>query len=269
MSTCKKLAEQYATESGIAIPPITASVEEKQNWLLISEWGCIPPGTTTVLTSPACKDQNDKQSDSTNVTVRPPMLNYLQESGFLHWVNQRGMQCINGMVGRFYGLNTNTGTSNSPGPSVSPPNSRCWGACYLATTESSMCFECVKEVLLADPSVCPALDMHNPANENMVRDSIGCHECIANQSKFIQSASSPPNTPDLNAMMNNIWKCITGTVPKSLSDVDIIVIVIISVFVSAVAITLGLYFGYFHPKIVKSEATRLKLLQAGLNPTDY
>jgi len=269
MSSCRQLAERYASETGNPIPASDANTEVKQNWLLTSNWGCIPPGQTEVLPSVRCFTENDKDDNKTNVAVRPPVLNYLQETGFLHWVNQRGLQCINRMVGTFYGLNTATGLANRPGPSISPPDVQCWGACFQATTASDMCFECVKETLLANPTICPQLDMTNPANENMVRDSIACHECIALQSSFIPLQNAPAATPDQEAMTNNVWRCITGTVPKRLSTQDIIIIVVVSVFIVTIALTLGIYYGYFHPKILKRETRRIQLESKGLNPDDY
>jgi len=285
MPSCKGLAERYAAEENKPIPPSNASQEVKNNWLLIEEWGCIPPGTTEFITRDLClpdpptgpkirpgmNDPDPPPPPASNLGSRPPVLNVYRESGFLAWVNERGLQCINRIVGNFYGLNTETGQANRPGPSTTPPDSQCWGACYNATTDSEMCFECIKTILTNDPSRCPAISATNPADENLIRDSISCHECIGSQAAFIQSQAqdAAPETPDLDAMTENVWRCVTGTVKPGLSETVIILIVVLVVFIAAVALTLGLYFGYFHPKILKSEARRLQLAQAGLKPDDF
>jgi hypothetical protein len=281
MTSCKNLAERYAKETSIPIPASNADTQLRLDWLLTSEWGCIPPGSSSVNDF---KDQawclvnnNPKPSDvqepngsrvQSTLATRPPYLNYLKEEGFLHWVNQRGLQCINRIVGNFFGLNPQTGLSNAPGPSISFPDSQCWGACYNATTSSEMCFECVNSVLSSNPSLCPQINTANPDDENLIKDSISCHECIGTQSTFIpsQNPSDPPLTPNSTAMVNNMWACITGTVAAPISTSLIVILVVSGVFLLTLALTLGLYYGYFHPRILKKQAREKELEKAGIDP---
>lgn len=274
MSSCKGLAERYASETGKAIPSSDASFDTKNNWLYTQEWKCILPGTTKVLDHDQCMLENDRKPPDrpkSDLATRPPVYNYLEEDGFLAWVNERGLKCINGIVGNYYGLNTKTGNSNTPGPSVSPPNSQCWGTCFKATSDSETCFECINQVLLDDPTRCPSINPKNPDDQTLMRDAVSCHECVGIQGGFIQSkaANAKPGDPDLDAMLTQIWRCITGKVGGGFSSTDIIVVVVASVFVLAVAITLGLYFGYFHPRIVASQQKKAKFQSLGLRESDY
>ncbi len=270
MSTCKQLAERYATEENKPIPPRTASFEEKQAWLYTAKWGCIPPGESAFVEGlDACKEVNDRPAPtagSSNLASRPPVLNKLQESGFLHWVNQRGYQCINRLTGTFYGLDEKTGLAKVPGPDQSNVDSKCWGACYQATSASDMCVECVVQQLTDDSSLCPQIDVSDSKNDFLIKEAIACHECIGTQNRFEQKAGSPAGTADLEKMQDRVWDCLTGSVRAPLSTADLVLIIVGAVFVATVAVTLGVYFGVIRPRAKRHMAEQEVLRQKGIDP---
>jgi len=260
--TCKHLAQRYAKELSSAIPASNAATSTREDWLLTQEWGCYINGFTGFQTSPTCEDENDPDVDTgsniSTLNVRPPMLNSLKEEGFLDWVNQRGMQCVNKIIGNFYGLDESTGLAKQPSRTEAGPTPQCWGVCYKATTESSMCFECIKNVLLTQPSLCPSINAASSADDSLLHDCIECHECMGLQGKFVPLASSP-TLPNNDAMVNNAWKCITGDVGSRLSRTDWIIIIVVLSVVVILAIALGVYYGYVHPRIVAANKRWLEL----------
>lgn len=279
-TSCQALARRYAQESGQPIPLSSDPTAVRSDWLLTQTWGCILPGGTFPADfhpqDPAnplndfCHVNNNpgKSSSGQTALTRPPVYNYLKEDGFLHWVNQRGLQCVNRIVGNFYGFNSQTGSANVPSVSIAPPDSQCWGACFQVTSDSDMCFECINQTLLANPSLCPQLDPSHPDDETLIRDAVNCHECIGGQGTFIPAAPDQPLTPDETAMVNNMWRCVVGEVKPGLTTADLVVIAVVGVFVVVIAVVLGLYYGYFHPKIVKQEQQRRQLMAAGYSPDE-
>lgn len=273
VSSCALLARRYVAEGGPAIPVAEAPTAVRSDWLLTQTWGCIPPGRTLADFSAdpkVCQATNDPPPPPTTTTTttstaltRPPMFNYLQEAGFLHWVNQRGLQCVNRIVGNFYGLNLATGNANTPGVSVSPPDSQCWGACFQVTSASDTCFECVNQTLTAHPDLCPQLDPTHPDDENLIRDAVNCHECIGTQGTL-----APATSVNETALVNHMWQCVVGEVRAPLSTADLVTVVLIAVFVAVLATVLGVYYGYFHPRIVRKEQQRRQLLAAGFAPDE-
>jgi hypothetical protein len=250
MLTCKALAERYSQETNIPIPPNSASGDEKGVWLLTEQWGCLIPGVDGFVADQAeCKSRLDVVPTDGNYK---PYLNYLQQEGFLAWVNERGLKCVNGIMGNYYGLDQNTGSAKIPSVSVSQPESQCWGACWNVTTQSEMCFECINQVLTANPSMCPSIDVTNESDETLIRDAIACHNCISVKGTFVPTPDSSV-TLDQAAQANNMWACITGTVSEGLSTIDIIVIVCVSIFVFALVLTLGLWFGVFKKRLEKQQ----------------
>lgn len=268
-TSCAALAQRYAQETHVPIPLPTDPVDARSAWLLTQTWGCIPPGGTLSdfnADPNYCQKYNDPPpppQPASNALVRPPMFNYLKEEGFLHWVNQRGLQCVNRIVGNFYGLNLDTGNANTPSVSVSPPDSQCWGACFQVTSNSDMCFECVNQTLLANPSLCPQLDPSQPEDETLIRDAVNCHECIGGQGSLV-----PVTSANEAALVDHMWQCITGEVKPALTTAEIVALALVGVFLVTLAVVLGLYYGYFHPKIVRQEKQRRQLMAAGLSPDD-
>jgi len=278
MSSCQKLAQRYVKETGKSIPAETADYITKSNWLYVQQWGCILPGDATKTfhkndqfdLNGFCYQTNNNSppaAPASSLKQRPPVLNSLQETGFLAWANQRGLQCINRIVGNFYGLNTDTGLVNAPGPSITPPQNQCWGACQNVTTNSTMCFQCINQVLLANPSLCP-INPNNPDDENLIADSISCHNCVGLQGSFVQMANKTPGTPDDNAIINNMWVCITSGLSAPLSATVIVLIAIFAVMIITTAVILGVYFGYIVPRNKNRQQERDELLQRGISPDE-
>jgi hypothetical protein len=273
-SSCQKLADRYVAETGKTIPAANAPLQERSDWFLTQQWGCILPGETVADFHPrtssdpatdfCLKNNNAEKSTvgTSNALVRPPVYNYLKEDGFLDWVNQRGMKCINKIVGNFYGLNTATGNVNAPGPSITPPDSQCWGACFEVTSTSEMCFECVNQTLTQNPSLCPAIDISKPDDQELVRDAVNCHECIGTQG-ITNSVGATNET-----VIDNMTKCLNGTIHPPLSTADIVSIVIGAIFIMVIIIVLAVYYGLIHPKILKQEQERIKVMAAGYSPDE-
>jgi len=268
MSTCRALAERYASETGNQIPTSDASTDIKQAWLLTQEWGCLNSTTGNYETGTTCIENNNAQypinSSESTLPNRAPVFNYLKEDGFLAWVNTRGFQCVNRIIGNFYGLNYKTGNLNQPGPSVTPPQPQCYLACQNFTSDSTICLECVNQVLTTNPSLCPDVNTTNPQDESLIQDSIACHECIGLQASEL-SVDPTPTQEQQDAVINSMWDCITGTVSTPLSLGAIIGIIVAVIVVVVTALILGIYFGVIEPKLKKKEKEESQLKAAGVN----
>lgn len=278
MSTCKSLAARYTKEvpilpdkSANVIPAVDATYDEKDKWMLISRWGClVPPATVPNMNREDCIANEPPNDPNVTVNQRRPALNYLQESGFLSWVNDRGLKCVNKITGTYYGMNMATGLANTPGPTTSPLKSQCAGACRSVTADSAMCFECINQVLATDPSICDnAVNPNNPDDINLIQQAVSCHTCIASQGEFIplQPVTSPAK-PNNTAIMNNMFQCVTGTLAEPLSITIIAIIVIVVVVAVTVAIVLGVYFGVIQPKLKKKHMEDQQLRDKGYDPDD-
>jgi hypothetical protein len=275
MATCQNLANRYAQETGIQTPDAGAPINpDRADWLLTQTWACQykdDDGKLVESTDPAiCSSrvvsipptQNQNVTESTGV---PRTI--LEESGFLDWVNQRGMGCINKVTGI---VNThpygNGVPYTEPGLYVPYPKAKCASACYNVTAEQDTCFECVKNAL-EDPSnnmttLCPALyngDTIKSVDTGLMKESLGCHTCIAENSTNLTVATSTVasnGNVNLGAEynpdgFNRIWGCITGNVSQPLSTGAIIGIIIGSLVLAA-ALAVGLYF------LIKKELAKKK-----------
>lgn len=258
MSSCQSLAQRYAAETNNPIPPRSATTEIKSNWLLKQTWGCKLPNGTFLDNQQQCFEELGNQPNDQDYK---PFINFLQEEGFLAWVNDRGLKCINRIVGRFYGFNEKTGTSNEPSPTVTPPDSQCWGACYNATENSEMCFECVKQVLQSTPSLCPQINVNDPQDDNLLKDSITCFDCISLSGGFVSIPNTSPVQPDNDAIIDNLWNCVTGSLPNTLNTTDIILIVLGSIFILSALIFVGVWYGVLRKKVLQDKAQDLALTQ--------
>ena len=282
MSTCKQLAARY-TEQNTArvIPDPTDDYQKRADWLYQSQWGCMVPGLTEFKADDSppdkpktgwCYANNNKKPPAIGQTAdgystlgqRPPVLNVLKESGFLAWVNERSMKCINKITGKFYGLNMQTGLVNAPNFDTPAPPVNCAGACQAVDFNSTMCFECIAQVLEDDPTQCPELSAE-PDTRELMAEGLSCMSCIGNQSGFIAKAD---HTADDEAMLKQAYQCLTSTVSTGLSLEVIMAIVLGSVMVLTVIITLMVYFLHIAPRLKKHQVERQAILAKGVDPDD-
>ena len=249
---CKKLAAKYAANH-TPIPSSDTDIQTRMDWLLTQEWGCVQNGTE-YYDSTICDDTDDRNLSHHLSKTR------LKEAGFLHWVNTRGMQCINKLTGVINTLPVDQhGHYQIPGKDVAYPETYCSGPCYNANPDSDSCFECVKKTLentdLRVGDLCPDLyDGSNKVDVDLMKESLECHSCIAQKSKNLQISTvvHDPNcktrtstnaevsihggcdtyTTTVNPVaFENIWGCITGDFPVVWSTGGIIGVVILCLLV--------------------------------------
>jgi hypothetical protein len=231
--TCVQLANQYANETGMTIPPTNQSVDVRAAWLLTQEFGCILPDGSISYDSKVCA--------TTTVFVSPVLIEglpktQLKEDGFLAWVNSRGLQCINKLNGIF------VDNQSIPSRTIAQPMTYCVAACYNVLPNQSTCFECIKQTLenpenkLQD--ACP--DLYNGititnVDTNLINESVTCHSCIANNSNNLtvgtQTTDATTGAVTYGSAYNPVafetmWGCLTGSFPSQLSTGAIIGIVI-------------------------------------------
>ena len=274
MSTCRELSEQYAKETGINTPASNAPIyPDRSDWLLTQTWSCQFEESKGVykessdkkvydniaVTVPATGDQ---PSDTTVLGV--PMT-ILQEDGFLDWVNQRGMGCINKVTGI---VNTHPYGDGVPytEPDIDTPYpvSRCSSACYNVSADQETCFECVKNALEQNEltKLCPALyngDTIKTVDTSVMKKSLGCHTCIATNSHGLTVATSHIDENGHLAFettydptgFDRIWGCVTGNVSTPLSE-GAIVGIIIGCMVAVALLVVGLVI------LIRSEQAKKK-----------
>lgn len=232
MLTCRPLAQRYAQESQNPIPAASASGATKKAWLLTERWGCIVPGSTDpTFDTDACRAALD--AVTTNQQHKP-YLNYLEEKGFLAWVNERGLKCVNKVTGLVFGLDTATGVVKIPDANTPQPDAACWDSCLSVTEDSDACFRCVNTYLKDHPDVCPDVDLTQDENETLLQDAARCHACIGTRS------------PD--PAYADYFRCITSEVHPPLSILDVVGFVLVGVFVLSVAVVWSVWHWYLRPR---------------------
>jgi hypothetical protein len=251
---CQNLATRYATETGNTIPNSTASVDVRGVWLLQQEFGCVEPDGTVNYLPPT----DGKSCENTSVYVSPYQMTgvprtQLKESGFLAWVNERGMQCINRLTGLF------TDVANIPNVSVSQPMTYCNTACYNVLAGNQTCLQCIKQTL-EDPAnnlqdACPALfngGSIKTVDTNLMNESLSCHGCIGNNSNNltipVQTVVDGVNVLSSRyneSAFNMIWGCVSGSFPSQLS-VGAIIGIVIACIIVVIIVIVGGYFGWQH-----------------------
>jgi hypothetical protein len=160
-----------------------------------------------------------------------PAYRALVEDGFLHWVNERSVKCINRVIGNtlpYYPPQTKTSPAmkNIPflpydarlavHPAISPPLTDCSQYCSRIHPDSQACFDCVTHFLQSHPEVCnfpqpgayvagaisvltsaaylsSTAGEEIKANPTLLRECVSCQMCLG-------SESDP-------------WHCLTGTFP--------------------------------------------------------
>ena len=271
-TSCQKLAARYAALNNIPIPAKNASNEEKSAFLLQQTWGCVNSSVapfTTAFHEFKPNDPNDwcllnnnpaAPGGSTTSTFanRPAMVNTLQEKGFLAFVNEVGLKCVNQVTGVWIGLNPKTGLVNSPSATVSAIQPTCVAPCMNVNSNSEICIQCVAQTVADNVNMCQAFPRSSVEDDAaLIQEAINCQECIGNQSALSNTET-----------INNMWNCITGTVQPPISTEAIVLIVVFGVMLVVVAIILGVYFGYIEPKIKRRLAESQQLRDRGVNPDD-
>jgi len=187
-------------------------------WLLTSEWGCMDPDTKEFQKAAWCKENLDVPERKTTGGDPLPHLNWYKESGFLNYVNIRGMNCINRVLGKFLQKDEN-GDVLIPGPDVPLPEPKCAVICTNVTRQSKMCFECVAQALEENPDLCPDWKNQPKDRDKELYKAIDCQTCVAERAKTVDDA----------------WRCITGAEdPFELSDAQLAGIIILGIILVVV-----------------------------------
>jgi hypothetical protein len=274
---CVNLANEYG-KLGYTIPSKDSPIKERSDWLLTQQWCCrqmVQPYEIKCNTpdndicskqenfTPAVKDSDGKIIQNSTIDLKGGIpTTILKESGFLAWVNDRGMKCINLITGsiNIWPVIDPEGEYKEPGSDTGFQESFCNGACYNVKPDQETCFECIKDVLEdPDPSpskkllqtVCPALyDPANNINEvdtELMKTSVECHACIASKSTGLITSKpkmSMFGKEEYTSVYNssgfeNIWGCITGHFPVRFSVGAIIGIVfLIIILIIGIALQL-------------------------------
>jgi hypothetical protein len=242
---CVSLAKKYADETKHPIPQIDETVEVRSDWLVHQNWCCQDPKTLTLHCddddgkSVGGKQKTNKFCNTSIIAVPDPLphttftnvegipMTHLQETGFLAWVNESGMQCINKLTGIINGYTVDHGVEyKEAGQDVPYIKSYCHAACYNVTAGQESCFECIAQVL-EDESL-PALErtfldqacptLYNKSDKKTVdtqlmQDSLSCHTCIGENSKNLTVVNDKGDTVYNEQSFENIWGCVTGKFP--------------------------------------------------------
>jgi len=309
---CKRLAEKYAQEEKLPIPPNNEIWHESNQksypdsktrsaWMFYSDWACvpkqnssIPPGPDGLISRSACItllgtnpdgsqqvdiskceeacDQTPLNIDQT--AISPPvsmpdwhdtdntapdtaaMFRVLKEDGFLHWVNERGMKCINRIAGfhkppypHSY-FNTPFVPQENNWFNAAPP-AQCQTFCNKVRPDSESCFACINMAIQKDPTLCNFENGFNKSTNEYTYDTAGqdlkedpellkecveCQRCLANEGSA-------------NVNDDSIWKCVTGDIKEPLSSSEIIMIVMGVILVISTLCYVGIhyYFKYRKP----------------------
>lgn len=252
---CEELALQYSKTLEVKTPPseITA-VTDRQNFLRSkSEWTCLTP-SGTVLKSPEKKDCEAVQGTFTKQRLDRPVFNQYKEEGFLPWLNFHGMQCIHHVTGLFHGVHdtldekiynpltdkaepitTADDLGTTKQPKHRPLPGQCSAACFAVTEKSTECFDCVAKAVVASyelktkgatavlcPNAVEFATMDAPAISTMLRKSVSCKSCIAQQALKVNGKGAKRLTGDddpavVQALKDHqtqdCWRCIEGYRP--------------------------------------------------------
>ena len=244
--SCNKLAQEYASETGLSIPDASASINSKRDWLLKSTWGCQLPGSEEFVDAKTCQANNDVSNSSTHVANRPAMLNRLKEEGFLYWVNNISYGCMNHVNGRIYDIDKNTGLTKVPDSKNENVPSACIQECRRIRGDSS-------DEHMSNCTHCIALNRHKNCSSKssspaMIRLGIECLTFLGDDEAF-----DTTNDAHVVSMMNCIYR---QSNPKPLTKTVITLIIIGSVLFVLFFVALMVYFLYWKKRKNQSKEFR-------------
>ena len=227
---CQQLAATYASSTAHPIPATDADIETVRGpWLITRQFGCQPsPDFVINMNTDECAAVMQPAAAGPGqttafVSAGAPLV-IIQETGFLAWVNERGLQCINKVTGLVNRAPVVNGTPyKDPGIDKAFLPTFCNKECYNVLPDQIGCFECVKAAL-ENPAndlteTCPALwNGSTPVDTGLMQQSLQCHACIANKSASLVTTTSTQDSKGNTVYsqtynegsFNNIWTCVTG-----------------------------------------------------------
>jgi Fe-S oxidoreductase len=229
--SCANLAKRYALLTGNTIPESNASKQEQKNWLLSSKWTCTKAGSSEIEPDPT----KCPAVATSNLLLRAKK-NVLYETGFLAWINEAGMKCINQVAGAFYGRMDNPNLVQGQGEMADQTLSQfssktsdgsslnqthyCNVACRAVTANpNDPCLDCVTNVLTnfnqesRPVQLCPNITSRLQVGQSLydyMSECLTCQNCIAQQIAKIRIADMTPDEIQ-DARQNAALSCITGS----------------------------------------------------------
>lgn len=278
---CKNLAAKYAEELGIGIPeatdpilgtinPRTGESTGRSAWLLRREWMCRDKNSDTpekLLQSEECDelirdlvDGFGPYDGGTEEKRKGLPLTVLHEEGFLPWVHERGLKCIQRVTGDLVQYNSETitvpveggsdrvykpGTYLDPGLDFPFPEAACQQACSKLIASQDTCYECIqshlegmsrkriveREVVIDRECEPYFVDGQYVAPSKDIQEAVLCEECIGehyfNLLKPLKENGEVDEEVYSEKEFNELWGCITGEFSNELSTTAIIAIAVV------------------------------------------
>lgn len=187
-STCYPLISDYETAAKTTLPgPESKGLDD---WILKETWTCT-------------ESPDDPSQCPENPGPNRSQYNVLKETGFLAWVNEQGLKCINGVRQNHLGLDAQN-NQIAPGEATREP--RCVQQCSTVLKTSTPCFECVYQELQKNPKECPLLS--GLTGKDAVVDRMG--KAVACQACFGRHVGK------------HQWTCLHPTLPKKFKPLWIV-----------------------------------------------
>lgn len=238
---CDALAVQYASETGVKNPSDVTVNSERASYLKSrSYWTCNVPGTNEIVkvtdsqdeaaVAKICKNYHAALPTDQLHPSRPPLYLY-QEEGFVPWVNDHGMRCINSVTGVFHGVNTKP-TYTDPDSKTTiyqgaplearhrPAPAQCSEPCFRVTGASDECFTCVAAAIVQTPALCAPTFVGKTAEEiaATLKEAVTCTSCVGKRAIQInkhgardKDLTDPAVMQELQALQaEHCWDCVLG-----------------------------------------------------------
>ena len=293
--SCTPLVKKYedymstVANSPQPLPEASAPVQERLTWLLKQNWYCVDEQNGNSIhpeqeckTLPQTVDVYDAAdfeggTPSSKKEVKNGIsAHYLEEKGFLDWVNKRGSRCLNRITGKavahnFRGSDGKGVPYEPPGRDRPFPKSYCAGACFNPNPDQVTCFECVKQVLETESSVdselleaCPELydgKTTTQVDTDLIQQALQCHQCIGDRFNGLVSEVKNDNgtvTNEYNPKrFDELWGCVTGDIKGSLSAGGLTAIIFVSIFVFGLIVACVMWNRYKRKTQEKSRQQQL------------